>query len=384
MAYQPESSSWATGVYQWEATDPAQGGVGGVMNRPILQLASRTRWLKDQMDALSASIVGGAPLNSPALIGNPTAPTAAQFDNDTSIATTAFVQRALGNLGGVDSYNTSFTLTAAQAGRGILYYGGSDAAAVLPLLSAVPLGAAFWIHNIGGSTLTVQRQGSDTLYGVSGATTVALGPGDSLFVVREAGWMIAGGSAQFRYSYSSSLKASTSGSYPGMSVGNATNAGNADTVDGWHRDDIRQWGNLLNVPSLVFNNGGTYGVNISGSSAYASAADAVDGYHASDLWRKDQVTLSAGAIGYIIFPPDASGRRYCEQWGYFSAGDGDRNVTFPVAFSACYGVFESGWGASGQPEVSKRYILNVTSSGFTASLAGTGLQQGWWRAQGYI
>lgn len=38
-----------------------------------------------------------APLASPALTGNPTAPTATVADNDTSIATTAFVQTALAN-----------------------------------------------------------------------------------------------------------------------------------------------------------------------------------------------------------------------------------------------------------------------------------------------
>lgn len=40
-----------------------------------------------------------APLDSPAFIGNPTAPTAGQGDNDTSIATTAFVQTAMGSGG---------------------------------------------------------------------------------------------------------------------------------------------------------------------------------------------------------------------------------------------------------------------------------------------
>ena len=275
MANQPETSSWSTGVYQWEVTDPAQGGIGGVMNTPILQLASRTRWLKDQVDTLAASISGGASLNSPNFIGNPTAPTASQFDNDTSIATTAFVQRALGNLGGVDSYNASFTLIAAQAGRGILYYGGADASAVLPLSAACPVGAAFLIHNVSGFTLNLQRQGSDALLGVGGATSVALGPGDSLLVANQnaAGqWTVAGGSAQYRYSYSASLKANTSGTYSGLSVGYATSAGNSNTLGGWDRDTVRSWNNLLNVPPLVYPDGGTYAISISGNSNYANSA----------------------------------------------------------------------------------------------------------------
>ena len=38
---------------------------------------------------------GGAPLDSPAFTGNPTAPTPAAADNDTSVATTAFVKQAI-------------------------------------------------------------------------------------------------------------------------------------------------------------------------------------------------------------------------------------------------------------------------------------------------
>ncbi len=43
----------------------------------------------------SAALSGYAPLASPAFTGNPTAPTAALGDNDTSLATTAFVQQEL-------------------------------------------------------------------------------------------------------------------------------------------------------------------------------------------------------------------------------------------------------------------------------------------------
>lgn len=145
------------------------------------------------------------------------------------------------------------------------------------------------------------------------------------------------------------------------------------------------WGGpwlLLQIDNTNFGN--TWPINITGNAASAGNADTVDGYHAADLWRRDAVSLSAGAIGYIVYPPDALGRRYCIQWGYFSAGDGDRNITFPVAFTLCFGAFESGWGGSAWPEVSKRYILNVTGSGFTASLGGTGLEGGYWKAHGYI
>jgi hypothetical protein len=50
--------------------------------------------LADQLD-LKAALDAKAPLASPVFTGNPTAPTAADRDNDTSIATTAFVQKEL-------------------------------------------------------------------------------------------------------------------------------------------------------------------------------------------------------------------------------------------------------------------------------------------------
>jgi hypothetical protein len=52
--------------------------------------------------ATALSNLGGAPLASPVFTGNPTAPTATVGDNDTSIATTAFVQAAARYLNYVD------------------------------------------------------------------------------------------------------------------------------------------------------------------------------------------------------------------------------------------------------------------------------------------
>jgi len=49
MANQPETNTYPVGVYQWETTDPVEGGVGGIDNKPILELANRTNWLKSRM-----------------------------------------------------------------------------------------------------------------------------------------------------------------------------------------------------------------------------------------------------------------------------------------------------------------------------------------------
>lgn len=89
MASLPESSTFDAGVYQLELTDPVIGGPSGVSNTPLKNLANRTKYLKDHVDALESS---RAPLASPALTGTPTAPTASQGTNTTQLATTAFVQ----------------------------------------------------------------------------------------------------------------------------------------------------------------------------------------------------------------------------------------------------------------------------------------------------
>ncbi|AXF21350.1 phage tail protein [Burkholderia pyrrocinia] len=51
MANLKEESKWEDGVYQFETSDPVQGGPDGVDNVPTKQLANRTRHLKDRADA---------------------------------------------------------------------------------------------------------------------------------------------------------------------------------------------------------------------------------------------------------------------------------------------------------------------------------------------
>jgi hypothetical protein len=79
---------------------------------------------------------GGAPLASPAFSGNPTAPTPAPGDNDTSLATTAFVHAAITALAaGVTSFNTrtgAVVLTTAD----VTGVGGAPIAS--PALSGTP------------------------------------------------------------------------------------------------------------------------------------------------------------------------------------------------------------------------------------------------------
>lgn len=49
MADLPESNEWPEGIYQLETSDPVLGGPEGIDNLQAKQLASRTKWLKDQI-----------------------------------------------------------------------------------------------------------------------------------------------------------------------------------------------------------------------------------------------------------------------------------------------------------------------------------------------
>ncbi|MEL2845902.1 tail fiber protein [Escherichia coli] len=110
MANLPETPQWEDGIYQIEVSDPVLGGPDGISNRQGKQLASRTLYLKQQVEKggtdLAAHIAAAdphtqyAPKASPTFTGTPTAPTPANSDNSKKLATTEFVAKALAALAG--------------------------------------------------------------------------------------------------------------------------------------------------------------------------------------------------------------------------------------------------------------------------------------------
>lgn len=87
---------------------------------------------------------------------------APQFDNSNAIATTSFVQRALGNFQGVTQYtNQTATIPSSLTGQ-IIVCGGSGNTLTLPSSASIPLGTAFTFFDQGGGT-TITAGGSDIL-----------------------------------------------------------------------------------------------------------------------------------------------------------------------------------------------------------------------------
>ncbi|KVC87937.1 hypothetical protein WL01_09905 [Burkholderia ubonensis] len=227
-----EVDRWENGIYQLETSDPVIGGPDGVDNLQAKQLANRTQFLKrlveggqsnldahanaadphpqyatkadlaqrlaelvDQSpEALNtlkelANAMGNdpnfattvmneiakkAPIDSPVFAGTTKAPTPPQFDSSTKLATTAFVQTALGNLQSFTmNSGTNATLTQSQAGGGWDIYGACTI--TLPSTVGLPLGACYSFSV--GAAVTFNCVGSDQIYfNDSTATTTSFVP----------------------------------------------------------------------------------------------------------------------------------------------------------------------------------------------------------------
>jgi len=85
-----------------------------------------------------------------------------QFDNDTSLATTAFVQRALGSSRGAIGVSSNLTLSGAEVGMEIVF-GANNVTLTLPDSSAFQTGATYLVDVGSASGITLASAGSQIL-----------------------------------------------------------------------------------------------------------------------------------------------------------------------------------------------------------------------------
>lgn len=87
------------------------------------------------------------------------------FDNTTKVATTAFVQRALGSLAGFTSVNASATLTSAQLGTHvqIAQVTPSGQTFTLPSINGLPSGVGYWVVNNSPYAQTIKGNASENI-----------------------------------------------------------------------------------------------------------------------------------------------------------------------------------------------------------------------------
>ncbi len=105
--------------------------------------------------------------------GNSAIVTPAQFANDLQVVNAEFVQRALGNMQSWSNVAHNATMPAAKAGGLFGSEAGGANTHYLPMLSSVPIGAAFTYLNTAGDVTTIQRGGAPDSISVDGVPLTA-------------------------------------------------------------------------------------------------------------------------------------------------------------------------------------------------------------------
>lgn len=173
------NSSWSVGdmlTFDGTVWDKIDGQA-----TQVISFNSRTGAIT--LTSADITSAGGALLASPALTGTPTAPTPAQFDSSTKLATTAFVKANGFNYptAGV-GINASATLTITQL-NGWGQFQAASVTSTLPTLATAPLGSTFTYIG-GGFGGTIKPNGSDVLQNVFGTnvTSIAVAQGETITV----------------------------------------------------------------------------------------------------------------------------------------------------------------------------------------------------------
>jgi hypothetical protein len=144
------------------------------------------------------------PLAGGTLTGAVSGVTPTQFDAGGSLATTAFVQRALGSMSGLNLVGSSTTLTASAAGQWIQLNASTAFTITLPAGSSLPAGSVIRFMSISTPSMTIAAQGTDFIYanGLSGnLTSIALNSGDTIELLSRGygEWDLIGGTVSLRY-----------------------------------------------------------------------------------------------------------------------------------------------------------------------------------------
>jgi len=125
-----------------------------------------------------------------------------QFDSGQRVASTRFVQKALGNYSsGRDEAGNGLTLPLSDIGGFVSLTAGGAQTVALPLLESVPDGATVTLHNPTGQKKVVTINGGNRISPDGQIyTVVTLGPGDVASFTKQSGVWRMHGSAALKYS----------------------------------------------------------------------------------------------------------------------------------------------------------------------------------------
>jgi hypothetical protein len=224
---------------------------------------------------------------------NAEATTPAQFDNSTSLATTAFVKRSGLLFNSWTTYSATGNILLADAGKPIQLSPTTPITLTLPAANAAPSGVAIFLRNTGSSTATIQRFGSDTLVvGIDGArTSIVVQPGDDLMLITNSvnNWFCVSGSAQL----------SGSGQFSASVSGNGYKKGPAGEIDQWvyATTGTTNAGSMMVTLPVAFSSG--FLSAIACSANYSNPATAV-GIGGGSTLTQIQVYFAANTSGVFV------------------------------------------------------------------------------------
>lgn len=163
-------ASWSIGMTM--PTGSLMGGAAGSL--PYQSAANTTAFLAAGTAGLFLVAGASAPSWSSTLPATATATTQPITDNDTSVATGAFVRLVGPARASIVSRAAAATLTAADASTLQLCSGATAFTLTLPAASAVPAGFPIEFVSSATATITISRAGTDTINGLTATALTAL------------------------------------------------------------------------------------------------------------------------------------------------------------------------------------------------------------------
>lgn len=246
-----------------------------------LGVSTFVKGLLDDADAAAAcATLGCAPIASPLFTGSPAGPTPPQFDDDVSLSTTAFVQRALGNRSGIFVVSGARTLSASSIGK-LVVLTGTTYTLNLVSLTGLPDGSAIELMSVASGQITIQCSGSDTINRSNTQTdsSVKMNSGSTLALVKYGSdWMATSGSKQLEASYEFAVSLASSG-YQRLPSGLIIQWGITSTGTGLN--------SAVTYP-IAFPNGG-----LSVSTALANGT--------GSTWSRHHTGVVTGTTGFTVY-----------------------------------------------------------------------------------
>lgn len=359
MANVAETAQWEAGIYQFETSDPVEGGPDGIDNRQAKQLANRTAYLKAQQEAHAAAasphpqyatlvqmqaaidaLVAAAPgaldtlndladalgddpnfattmtnalalkaaLDSPVFVGTPKAPTPSQFDNSAKLATTGALKAAGYQFSTLFNLTGTQALTAAHIGAHVVCTPLAAITLTMPTIASLIAlgagpGAATRIENLSPYPVTITRAGSTDTFNTAGNSLggIIIQNGDYVdLTLNITGQWIVSGTGNLQYSAAFSAALSSSG-YQKLPSGliiqwiNGVSNANGQVVQSW---PIAFPNGLLSANSTYVNSGSVLAATVATVSTSSSASTCVVNVCTANNAAVVSANVKVVAIGY--------------------------------------------------------------------------------------